>query len=77
MPNLSLSLESFIWECARGSSSSTPKKVACIQLNDVDTVQPTLKYNQQEASFTDVGLSRVPLYKSMPDIECNEDEDEV
>lgn len=77
MPNLSLSLESFILECAKSSSSSTPKKVARIPLNDVNTIQPITKYNQQETSFTDVGLSRVPLYKSMPDIECNEDEEEV
>lgn len=74
---LSFSLESFILECARSSSSSTPKKFSRLALDDINSIQPISKFNQQDTLFTDVGLSRISLYKSMPDIECNKKQEDI
>ncbi|KAI1724051.1 tetratricopeptide repeat domain-containing protein [Ditylenchus destructor] len=79
MPNLSmsLSLESFIRECARGSSS-TPKKGSLIPMSSTGSVLPTPKNAMgtgNDGSFmsTDCGLTRDAICKSMPDIEANEE----
>ncbi|KAI1712222.1 tetratricopeptide repeat domain-containing protein [Ditylenchus destructor] len=77
MPNLSmsLSLESFIRECAR-ASSSTPKKGSLIPMSSTGSVLPTPKNTgtENDGSFmsTDCGLTRDAICKSMPDMEANE-----
>lgn len=70
MPNLSLSLESFIRDCARGNSS-TPKKASQIPMGClIESMLPTSKTTDNG----DCGLERISIYKSMPDIERQENE---
>lgn len=93
MPNLplSVSLESFIRECARGSSS-TPKKSAQISLGftgeesviiptpkSTSTIDKTTIINGEmfDMNISDCGLTRVSICKNMPDIEVDPLENEV
>lgn len=71
MPNLPLSLESFIRDCARGSSS-TPKKALQIPIGFNESILPTPKSGDN--NLADCESAHLSLYKSILDIQRQENE---